>query len=82
MVMTVYHDPLKLHVSTNPVPDFLVNLTIPLLSDNTLRLLGLSTFAKEHLQHETVPDYPKILAQAVLALKPYTEESLTPHLHF
>ena len=82
MARTVYHDPHKLHILTDAIPEFLVNLTIPLLSDNTLWLLGFSSFAKDLLQYETVPDFSKSLVQAVQALKPDAEGAYTPRLHF
>lgn len=82
MAPTVYHDPNKLYILTDAIPDFLVNLTIPLLSDNTLWLLGFSSFAKDLLQYETVPDFLKSLVQAVQALKPDADGAFTPRLHF
>ncbi|GMF42040.1 unnamed protein product [Phytophthora fragariaefolia] len=52
MAPTVYHDPVKLQVLTDENPQFLTSLTIPLLSDHTLWLLGFSAFAKDLLQQE------------------------------
>ncbi|KAL7694057.1 hypothetical protein Plhal304r1_c002g0005481 [Plasmopara halstedii] len=82
MAPTVYHGPLKLYVVTDAVPDFLVNLTIPLLSNTTLWLLGFSPFANDLLQYDSVPDFLKTLVQAVQALKSDDEGSLVPRLHF
>uniref|UniRef100_A0AAV1V1X9 Uncharacterized protein n=1 Tax=Peronospora matthiolae TaxID=2874970 RepID=A0AAV1V1X9_9STRA len=82
MALTVYHDPIKLFVLMGTIPDFLVDLRVPLLSDNTLWLLGFSYFAKDLLQYETVPDSLKSLVQAVQALKPNAKGSPSHRLHF
>ncbi|CAI5713324.1 unnamed protein product [Peronospora destructor] len=71
-----------LYVLTDAVPDFLVNLTIPLLSDNTLWLLGFSSFAKDLLQYKSAPNLLKSLVLAVQALAPEADGTLTPRLHF
>ena len=82
MAPTVYQDPSKLFILTDSIPEYLVNLTIPLLSDNTLWLLGFSSFAKDLLQYDTVPDFLKTLIQDVQALKPDANGLLTSRLHF
>ena len=82
MMPTVYHNPLKLFVLSQEHPLFYVNITIPLLSDKTLWLLGFSSFAKALLQYDTVPAFLKTLVQDVQALVPTSDGQLTPYLHF
>lgn len=82
MAPTVYHDPVKLQVLTDENPQFLTSLTIPLLTDHTLWLLGYSPFARDLLKYAGVPDFLKNLIRNIQAIKPSKTGELTPRLHF
>ncbi|KAL8004718.1 hypothetical protein Plhal703r1_c09g0047671 [Plasmopara halstedii] len=78
MAPSVHHDPVKVLVMTEENPRYFSSLTTHLSSDHTLWLLGLSTFAKDLAQYESVPAFLKTLVHKIQGLKPSPSEELTP----
>ena len=69
MPPTVYQAPHKIHVLVGDNPQFLTNLTMPLFTDDILWSLRFSSFAKDQLSYESVPEFLKLLVQDVQTLQ-------------
>ncbi|TDH72012.1 uncharacterized protein CCR75_000128 [Bremia lactucae] len=82
MAPTVYHDPVKIMALTDENPRYFSSLTIPLLTDHSLWLLGFSNFAADLLQYGQVPTFLKTLVTKIQGLKPSPTGEFTPHIHF